>query len=139
MRIGKRSRSSGTLEMNMTPMIDVVFLLMIYFMTTLNASSISKEPIDLPPLKGTQEQTETGLTINISESGAIFVVGQELSLQQLIPLVSEEIAKTNNDPSQVRVVVRADRRGTSKRVNEVVTALVKLEITRINIGVKEPD
>ena len=139
MRINKRTRSSGTLEMNMTPMIDVVFLLMIYFMTTLNASSISKEPIDLPPLKGTQEQTETGLTINISDRGEIFVVGQELSIPQLIPLVSEEIAKTNNDPSQVRVVVRADRRGTSRRVNEVVAALVKLEITRINIGVKEPD
>jgi len=139
MRMSKRTRSGGSLEMNMTPMIDVVFLLMIYFMTTLNASSISKEPIDLPPLKGTQEQTETGLTINVSDSGAIYVVGQEVTLGELIPLVSEEIAKTNNDPSQVRVVVRADRRGTSQRVNEIVTALVKLEITRINIGVKEPE
>jgi len=139
MRMSKRTHSGGSLEMNMTPMIDVVFLLMIYFMTTLNASSISKEPIDLPPLKGTQEQTETGLTINVSDSGAIYVVGQEVTLGELIPLVSEEIAKTNNDPSQVRVVVRADRRGTSQRVNEIVTALVKLEITRINIGVKEPE
>src|SRR5262245_51092191 len=103
MRINKRARSGGTLELNMTPMIDVVFLLMIYFMTTLNASSISKEPIILPLLKGTREQTESGLTINISDTGEIYVVGQPVSLQELIPLVSAEIAKTNNDPSQANI------------------------------------
>jgi biopolymer transport protein ExbD len=37
------------------------------------------------------------------------------------------------------VVVRADRRGTSRAVNDVVNALVKLEISRINIGVQESE
>ena len=139
MQINKRSRSGGTLELNMTPMIDVVFLLMIYFMSTLNATSISKEPMELPKLKGTRDQADTGITINIAGSGAIFVGGTELSMPQLVAVVSEEIAKLHKDPSQLNVVVRADRRGTSRKVNEVVTALVKLDVTHINIGVQEPD
>jgi biopolymer transport protein ExbD len=139
MRINKRARSGGTLELNMTPMIDVVFLLMIYFMTTLNASSISKEPIILPLLKGTQEQTESGLTINISDTGEIYVVGQQVSLQELIPLVSAEIAKTNNDPTQANIVVRADRRSASRTMNQVVNTLERLQITRITIGVQDSD
>jgi len=139
MRLNRRIRGGGALEMNMTPMIDVVFLLMIYFMTTLNAASISKEQLELPKLKGTQEQTETGLTINISDTGVIYVVGQELSIQQLVPLVSEEITKSNNDPSQANIVVRGDRRGSSRTVNAVVNALEKLQITRITIGVQDSD
>jgi biopolymer transport protein ExbD len=139
MRINKRARSGGTLELNMTPMIDVVFLLMIYFMTTLNASSISKEPIILPLLKGTQEQTESGLTINISDTGEIYVVGQQVSLQELIPLVSADIAKTNNDPTQANIVVRADRRSASRTMNQVVNTLERLQITRITIGVQDSD
>jgi biopolymer transport protein ExbD len=139
MRINKRARSGGTLELNMTPMIDVVFLLMIYFMTTLNASSISKEPLILPLLKGTQEQTESGLTINISDTGEIYVVGQQVSLQELIPLVSAEIAKTNNDPTQANIVVRADRRSASRTMNQVVNTLERLQITRITIGVQDSD
>lgn len=123
---------------DMTPMIDVVFLLMIYFMTTLNATSISKEPLELPQLKGTQEQADAALTINVSDSGAIYVVGEEVSLQQLVALASEEIGRLGNNPSQLNVVVRADRRGTSRKVNEIVDALVKLDVSRISIGVQEP-
>lgn len=139
MQINKRSRKGGgTLEMNMTPMIDVVFLLMIYFMTTLNAKSISKEPLQLPKLKGTQEQAEAALTINVSESGTVYVTGEKVSLQELIALASDEIGRLDNNPSQLIVVVRADRRGTSRKVNEIVDALVKLDVSRISIGVQEP-
>jgi biopolymer transport protein ExbD len=136
MRFHKRVRG-GSLEVNMTPMIDVVFLLMIYFMTTLNAASVSKEELELPQLKGSQDQTETALTVNVSQSGEIFVVGESITLQQLIAMASDEIGRLDNDPARLNVVVRADRRGTSRTVNEVVSALVKLDVSRIQIGVQE--
>ena len=136
MRFNKRLRG-GSLDVNMTPMIDVVFLLMIYFMTTLNAASVSKEELELPQLKGSQDQTETALTINVSQSGEIIVVGESITLQQLIAMASEEIGRLENDPARLNVVVRADRRGTSRTVNEVVNALVKLDVSRIQIGVQE--
>jgi biopolymer transport protein ExbD len=136
MRFHKRVRG-GSLEVNMTPMIDVVFLLMIYFMTTLNAASVSKEDMELPQLKGSQDQTESALTINVSQSGRIIVVGEEITLPQLIAIASDEIGRLDNDPLRLNVVVRADRRGTSRRVNEVVSALVKLDVSRIQIGVQE--
>lgn len=136
MRFNKRARG-GSLDVNMTPMIDVVFLLMIYFMTTLNAASVSKEELELPQLKGSQDQTETALTVNVSQSGEIIVVGEPTTLPQLIAMASEEIGRLDNDPSRLNVVVRADRRGTSRTVNEVVSALVKLDVSRIQIGVQE--
>ncbi len=136
MRFNKRLRG-GSLDVNMTPMIDVVFLLMIYFMTTLNAASVSKEELELPQLKGSQDQTETSLTVNVSQSGKIFVVGEQITLQQLIAMASDEIGRLDNDPARLNVVVRADRRGTSRAVNEVVSALVKLDVSRIQIGVQE--
>ena len=136
MRLNKRQRGAP-LGVNMTPMIDVVFLLMIYFMTTLNAASVSKEELELPPLKGSQDQTENALTVNVTRSGQIVVVGEPVTLPQLVDITSQEIARLGNDPAQLNVVVRADRRGTSRTVNEVVSAMVKLDVSRIQIGVQE--
>ena len=136
MRISKRTRSSGSLEMNMTPMIDVVFLLMIYFMTTLNAKSISKEQMDLPPQKGSHDQSEQALTINVLKSGQIIVAGDELTLPQLITLAS---AQAGSDMAALDVVIRADRSGTSRTVNQITSRLLKLGVVRIRFATEDPN
>ncbi|HUE69642.1 MAG TPA: biopolymer transporter ExbD [Pirellulaceae bacterium] len=137
MRFNKRARG-GALGMNMTPMIDVVFLLLIYFMTAMQVKSVSKEDVELPPLAGSQEQSESSLTVNVMRSGEIFVNGNPLTVPQLASLVGDELARVDNEPSRVSVVVRADRRGRAGPVNQIVSALERFDIRRVNIGVQEP-
>ena len=45
-------------QLNLTPMIDVVFLLLIFFMTVSQVSKINKERLDLPQQQGAEEQPE---------------------------------------------------------------------------------
>ena len=137
MQLNKRVRSGGVLGMNMTPMIDVVFLLLIYFMAAMQARSVSREDVELPPLAGSQDQTESSLTINVMQDGKIIVNGNPLNLPQLASLVGEELARVENDPSRLNVVVRADRRGRAEPVNRIVSALERFDIPGISIGVRE--
>jgi biopolymer transport protein ExbD len=136
MRLVKRSRGAR-LEINMTPMIDVTFLLLIFFMTVNQVSNINKERVSLPQLTGSQDQSEGSITVNIDEAGQIIVSGNAMTPSGLVTLVTSELAKVENDPSRLTIVVRADRRGTSRAVNEIVKMLERLEIRRVRIAVEK--
>jgi biopolymer transport protein ExbD len=124
--------------MNMTPMIDVVFQLLIFFMTCTQVSRINNERLELPQQPGTQEQAESTLTINVNQAGEIIVSGNRLTVPQLVGIVGDEIALRGGDVAGINVVLRADQRGDSRVVNEVVRTLAQLQITRIRIAVAVP-
>jgi biopolymer transport protein ExbD len=124
------------LEINMTPMIDVTFLLLIFFMTVNQVSKTQREQLDLPQLSGTQDQSQEALVVNVDRDGQIIVSASPLTLPQLIGIMSAELSKVNNDPNQITVLLRADRRGNCRTVNEIVTALVLLNIHRVRLAVE---
>jgi biopolymer transport protein ExbD len=124
--------------MNMTPMIDVVFLLLVFFMTCTQVSKINKERLELPEQEGSQEQIETSLTINVNQEGAVIVSGRTLTVPELVSIVGDEIALRGGDTAGINVVLRGDQRGESRTVNEVVRALSQLQITRVRIAVESP-
>lgn len=95
--------------LDMTPMLDMVFNLLIFFMVVSQFANDERDMrVLLPdgseamPLTATPRQ----FFINIDEQGAYFVRGQEFSADRLGELLAE--AATNN-PNQ-SVVIRADRR-----------------------------
>ena len=122
--------------MNMTPMIDIVFLLIIFFMTVTQVSEINKERLELPQQQGTSDQQPTLLTINVTESGQVIVGGIAINVADLAVYVADILADQNDDPSRLSVVLRADRRGTSEMVNRVVETLNQLQIKRVRIAVE---
>jgi len=137
MRLAK-GKKSGSLLMNMTPMIDVVFLLLIFFMTVSQVSQINRLRLELPKQSGTLDQGQAAMTINVGEDGQIFVGGDATSMAGLVEAVFEQLAAANNDPQRLAVVIRADRRSASRTVNQVVVALSKLGIQRVRVAVEAP-
>jgi biopolymer transport protein ExbD len=135
MRLSKRTHRGG-LEINMTPMIDVTFLLLIFFMTVNQVSKANRAEVELPPAKGSQDQSEGSLVVNVDRAGAIEVSGSTISLFDLGTLVNAELARVNDEPSRIKVVLRADRRGTCRTVNDVVKLLERLEIRAVRISVE---
>ena len=135
MKLSKGRRGSK-LEINMTPMIDVTFLLLIFFMTVNQVSKMNAESLDLPVQKGSQDQSDPTITINVDRYGDIKVSGNLLTLGQLAAVVAEEIKNNDDDPNRVRVTLRADKNGNCRVVNEVMNLLQrKLDIKQVNLGV----
>ena len=133
MRLSKHHRTR--LEVNMTPMIDVTFLLLIFFMTVNQVSKAQREEIPLPQLKGTQDQSEEALVINVPLDGEIVINSSVVTLAELMDIARHEVASAG-DSGRLRVLIRANRDGNCRTVNEVVAALVRQEITHVRLAVE---
>lgn len=79
-------------EINMTPLIDVMLVLLIIFMVTSSVALQSGIDIDLPETSSsTNEDPKKGLIISLNSNGKVFVAGLETSLESLPNLVKSKL------------------------------------------------
>lgn len=136
MRLNKR-RHQTLARINLTPMIDVVFLLLIFFITVTQVSESNKERLILPELEGSVDQKPRVVTVNINQEGGYVISGNHLELGAVIALFSRELALVGDDPNRINVVLRVDRRGDCSSVNHVLNALQRMEILRVRFAVQK--
>ena len=137
MRLSKRKHGNA-LHVNMTPMIDIVFLLIVFFMTVSQISESSKERLQLPQLEGSQDLQPATLTVNINRAGDILVSRGKVTTIDLKNVVQGELSKLGGDVSLLTIILRADELGSCRVVNDVVEMLDSLQIQRIRIAVQVP-
>ena len=95
--------------LNLTPLIDVVFLLLIFFLVATRFAQEDRElPVDLPSAANALPMTVTPdeLVVNIDSTGQYLVRGQQMTLAEINQTFQQ--ASRNNPTSQV-VVIRTDR------------------------------
>jgi biopolymer transport protein ExbD len=126
-------------QMNMTPMIDIVFLLIIFFMTVTQVSKINKEQLPLPQQKGAEDQQEANITVNVNRDGQVIVSGNQYSVPQLVFMIDEEFRRVDRDARRMTIVLRVHQKAASKTANEIVSSLGRLGITKVTIAVQVPE
>ena len=89
----------------LTSLVDIVFLLLIYFLLTTNFMVEEGIKIKLPQAKAAAPQTEEVLTIYVDQQGKAFLGIEELPLSRLFDRLKEKIGRQENK----LVVIRADR------------------------------
>ena len=122
-------------------MIDVVFLLIIFFMTTAQVARLTHTEIDLPLERGDQQATpdEAGLVINITSSGEIVVASRIVGLAELEGIVLSEIRKDPTRPAdQLKLLLRADRTVAAAYLNRVVRLLESLGVGAARLATEVP-
>ncbi|WP_053228233.1 ExbD/TolR family protein [Spirochaeta cellobiosiphila] len=79
-------------DINIMPLIDVIFILLIFFMI---ASEFNKSilPMDLPQAT-TGEQQKTHISLSVGEDGRIAVDDQIVELEEISPIISTWVAST---------------------------------------------
>ena len=141
MRFGKRAQSVRVRSLEITPMIDVVFLLIIFFMTTARFALETRADLDLPKEQGEQQEAseEAGIVINIDETGAIIVDRQTITLDGLERIVIAEVSRLRGrDPEPLKLMIRADRNGDSARLNQVVSRLQRAGVGAARLATEVP-
>jgi biopolymer transport protein ExbD len=135
----RQRRRSVTVDI--TPMIDVVFLLIIFFMTTAQYALLTKAELDLPQEKGEQreEAEEAGLVINITREGQLIVSGRNVDLRELEEIVWMEIERDpERSAQQLKLLIRADRDASAARLNRVVEVLRPLGVGAARLATEVP-
>jgi biopolymer transport protein TolR len=102
-----RRRSPVMSEINVTPMVDVMLVLLIIFMVSAPLLTVGV-PIDLPQSQAKSlEQDKEPLTISVSDKGVIYLQNSEVTLDDLLPKL-QAIAEARGG-SDARIYVRGDK------------------------------
>lgn len=113
---GGRYRYRAMSEINVTPFVDVMLVLLIVFMVTAPLLTVGV-PVDLPKTKAASiNDADEPLVITIDRTGAVFVQETELPLDKLVPRLQ---AITGSNPN-IRIFVRGDKAIDYGRIMEVM-------------------
>ena len=99
-----RRRAAVMSEINVTPMVDVMLVLLIIFMVAAPLLTVGV-PIDLPETQAKALNAETQpITISVNKDGQVYLQETEVAIEEIVPKL-EAIAKTGYEE---RIYVRGD-------------------------------
>ncbi|HVG81770.1 MAG TPA: protein TolR [Methylomirabilota bacterium] len=121
-------------EINVTPMVDVMLVLLIIFMVAAPLLTVGV-PVDLPKTAAaTINDQDEPLVISIDKEGKLFLQDTEIPLESLVPRLN---AITNNKPD-TRVYVRGDRAIDYGRIMEVMGTVSSAGFTKVALIAELP-
>ncbi len=121
-------------EINVTPLVDVMLVLLIVFMVTAPLLTVGV-PVDLPRTEAQNlNQPEEPLVVSIDESGTLYIQETEVDSATLVPKLR---AITQNNP-EARIFVRGDRKIAYGRIMEVMGLMNAAGFTKVALIAEMP-
>lgn len=131
---GRRRRARMS-EINVTPMVDVMLVLLIVFMIAAPLLTVGVE-VDLPKAEVPElEGQDEPITVSIDASGQLFLQDTDITLEELGPRI---VAITQNNP-EVRIFVNGDKGVAYGDVMTVMGALNAAGYTHIALRAELPE
>lgn len=123
-------------RIDMTPMVDVAFLLLIFFMTTTQFKPPETVAVELPLSRSEIHVPETGVIIlTVNRTGQLFISGENLAaVQELAPdnLLQAVVQWRERNPG-AHVVVKADKDAPFGAMADLMDTLAKSKTVRFNL------
>lgn len=129
-----RPREEEEVGVNLTPLIDVVFILLLFFMITTTFNQYSELRIDLPEASSkTQPEQQKQIEIAIDATGRYYLNGRQLANSQAKTLITA-LREHVGDDRDVPVSIRADAKTPHQSVITAMDSASKLGLTRMSIA-----
>jgi len=136
MRIPTRPRQLGV-SLRLTPLIDIVFLLVIFFLVASHvARSESQEPVELPSASRARDDVAPALerlVITITDDETLLVAGKPVGIPEIEQALAQHTAAGVEAGFEVRI--RGDRRVEWRVVEPIMLACARAGITRVGYAV----
>lgn len=142
-RIVSRRYQPRPIDVNLTPMIDVTFLLIIFFMLVSQITQSETDPIHIPRPTNSQARElkyENKLTITLLHDGGggvgRYKVGSRLaeSVDQVRAIAEECRRMAEAEGQRLDVIVRADRDIRYRHVRPLLEAIIKAGLEKVSIA-----
>ena len=133
-----RSHRREEVNVNLTPLIDVVFLLLIFFMVSTTFTKASQLSIDLPEATGEPSETpKDQIEILVDESGQYRVNGQAL-VDTHVRTLQAAIYKISAGDTTRPMVISADAQASHQSVIRAMDAAGQMGFVHLSIGTRQP-
>ena len=132
-----RSRRRAPIEANLTPLIDVVFLLLIFFMVSTTFTHENQMRINLPEAQADALQVENNqINIMILQNGNYSVNGKAVANRDIETLIEALRIETGAETDHI-VVISADSLSSDQSVVRAMDAAGRLGLTQVRITSQE--
>jgi biopolymer transport protein ExbD len=124
-----------TPTLNLTPMIDIVFLLVIFFMVGTKFTELERKiGLKVPEVSdsGALTAAPERRVVNVYRDGAVTLDREPVTLEQL----TQQLAAARTQYADLGVLVRGDAKGEFQRVAEVLNACKQAGISELGISVR---
>jgi len=133
-----RRQRSAELGVNLTPLIDVVFLLLIFFMVSTTFTRETQLTIDLPEAEGTAPETVTQpVEVLVAEDGSYRVNGKPVADRRFRTLQAA-LYDTSAGDTTLPLVIAADAQAPHAAVVLAMDAAGQMGFARLSIATREP-
>ena len=119
-------------SINLTPLIDVVFLLLIFFMVSTSFSELTQLVVDLPEAEGAPASTDTTLLLVVDVEGNMTLDGAPVANDARG--LSEALRQRLSDNTDIPVTLSADAMTPHQYVVTAIDVSAQLNITRLTIA-----
>lgn len=115
----------------LSPMIDMIFLLLVFFIvSTMYMSEVKTISLALPMAKYSETLKKSNFTVSLKKDGTLYLEDAPIELASLLDRVKEE-AKSN---AAFSVTIRADEEASYKRVIALIDALKGAGVTNLGLA-----
>ena len=113
---------------DLTPMIDVVMLLIVFFMLSAQFAQSNLTPMDLPQVKGESAAADraAAIVIDLAIDGSLRLHDESIAVDRLTQLVAADLKRDAN----AEIVVRADRGCSARHLNDLARVLTGIGAKR---------
>ncbi len=133
-RRGSRYSRRQVSDINVTPFVDVMLVLLVVFMVTAPLMTVAV-PVDLPKTQAhTMSQDKEPLVVSIDAQGHVFLMDKGLKLDELVPKL-KAITGTN---AEARIFVRGDKDLAYGRIMEVMGTISSAGFTKVALVAELP-
>ena len=116
----KRRKNKTMSQINVTPFVDVMLVLLIVFMITAPLLTVGVS-VDLPKTKASQlNQKGDPLVLSIKSNGKIFIQEREIKKEKLIP----QLKALSNNNLNIRIFVKGDKNANYGYVLDVMARMI---------------
>lgn len=127
----RRKRKAESPAIMLSPMIDMIFLLLVFFiLSTMNMSEVKTIPIKLPVAQTAQTQLQQKFVVTIKKGGSLWLEDKLVKEEELVAIAKNNAAK---DP-KFTVMLRGEADATYDEVIHILDVFKKASISRISLA-----
>ncbi len=115
---------------NVTPMVDIMLVLLIIFMVTAKLASDSELKVNIPQAATAEAPASAALTVSIEASGAIKLMDRAVDVAGL----KESLSRESKANPGVRVTLAADGKLPYTKIVEVLDSIRQAGVTRVGLA-----
>ncbi len=129
-----RHRRTRAPELNMTPLIDMVFILLIFFLATTSFVREAGVTVERPVAKTAETKEKTNLMIGVDQEGVIYIKGRSVDIRSLKTHIERFLAET---PEGAAMIV-ADKASQTGVVIQVLDECRLAGVKDVSLAARKP-